>query len=172
MRLIKLLTLLLFVSVAQSAPLTWVVNNALFDDGSSLTGSFSYDADTNTYTDIDLVTDLVDWSTEGELGASTSTELHLLQIITPYPSCEYRDVIEYPYCMDLNLQFVDPLTSGGGTVNLVPYSSYEWGNDYNNNTFGLSLVSGSVSAIPIPAAIWLFGSALAGLGWLRRKPTV
>jgi hypothetical protein len=172
MRLITLLTLSLLAGVAQSAPLTWVVNNALFDDGSSLTGSFSYDADTNTYTDIDLVTDLVDWGTDGELGASTSTELNLSQIITPYPSCEYRDVIEYPYCMDLGLHFVDPLTSGGGTVNLVPYSSNEWGNDFLNNTVGLSLVSGSVSVIPIPAAVWLFGSALAGLGWMRRKQTV
>jgi hypothetical protein len=27
-------------------------------------------------------------------------------------------------------------------------------------------------AVPIPAAVWLFGSALAGLGWLRRKQTV
>jgi hypothetical protein len=26
--------------------------------------------------------------------------------------------------------------------------------------------------VPIPAAVWLFGSALAGLGWLRRKQTV
>jgi hypothetical protein len=29
-----------------------------------------------------------------------------------------------------------------------------------------------VSAVPVPAAVWLFGSALAGLGWLRRKQTV
>jgi len=29
-----------------------------------------------------------------------------------------------------------------------------------------------VSAIPVPAAVWLFGSALAGLGWLRRRQTV
>jgi hypothetical protein len=28
------------------------------------------------------------------------------------------------------------------------------------------------SAVPIPAAVWLFGSALAGLGWMRRKQTV
>ena len=28
-----------------------------------------------------------------------------------------------------------------------------------------------LSAVPIPAAVWLFGSALAGLGWMRRKQT-
>jgi len=27
----------------------------------------------------------------------------------------------------------------------------------------------TVSAVPVPAAVWLFGSALAGLGWLRRS---
>jgi hypothetical protein len=27
------------------------------------------------------------------------------------------------------------------------------------------------SVVPIPAAVWLFGSALAGLGWIRRRKT-
>jgi hypothetical protein len=27
----------------------------------------------------------------------------------------------------------------------------------------------TVSAVPVPAAVWLFGSALAGLGWFRRR---
>ena len=27
-------------------------------------------------------------------------------------------------------------------------------------------------AVPVPAAVWLFGSALAGLGWIRRKQIV
>ena len=26
-----------------------------------------------------------------------------------------------------------------------------------------------LTAVPVPAAVWLFGSALAGLGWVRRK---
>ena len=30
----------------------------------------------------------------------------------------------------------------------------------------------AVSQVPVPAAVWLFGSALAGLGWMRRKRTV
>ena len=29
----------------------------------------------------------------------------------------------------------------------------------------------SAALVPIPAAVWLFGSALAGLGWIRRKQT-
>jgi hypothetical protein len=29
-----------------------------------------------------------------------------------------------------------------------------------------------VNAVPVPAAVWLFGSALAGLGWFRRRKTV
>jgi hypothetical protein len=29
-----------------------------------------------------------------------------------------------------------------------------------------------ITAVPVPAAVWLFGSALAGLGWMRRKTTV
>jgi len=28
------------------------------------------------------------------------------------------------------------------------------------------------AAVPVPAAVWLFGSALACLGWLRRKQTI
>ena len=27
----------------------------------------------------------------------------------------------------------------------------------------------AVSAVPVPAAVWLFGSALAGLGWVRKR---
>ena len=38
--------------------------------------------------------------------------------------------------------------------------------DYDMNF----IISGS--KVPVPAAVWLFGSALAGLGWMRRKKTV
>jgi hypothetical protein len=29
----------------------------------------------------------------------------------------------------------------------------------------------TLNVVPIPASVWLFGSALAGLGWMRRKQT-
>ena len=34
-----------------------------------------------------------------------------------------------------------------------------------NGEFGTT----AVAFVPVPAAVWLFGSALAGLGWMRRK---
>jgi hypothetical protein len=36
-----------------------------------------------------------------------------------------------------------------------------------NNGFYLDNLA--MSVVPVPAAVWLFGSALAGLGWMRRK---
>jgi len=37
----------------------------------------------------------------------------------------------------------------------------------NDKALFLNVLDASV--VPIPAAFWLFGSALAGLGWMRRK---
>jgi hypothetical protein len=74
---------------------------------------------------------------------------------------------------------------GGGTVSATLASVSGITQTYNLNWTGLTLLSiGNIngtptvvdsitaSQVPVPAAAWLFGSALAGLGWLRRKQTV
>jgi hypothetical protein len=50
----------------------------------------------------------------------------------------------------------------GVTVSTDPNGAVE-------NKIGSFIVK---AAVPVPAAVWLFGSALAGLGWMRRKQTV
>jgi hypothetical protein len=57
-------------------------------------------------------------------------------------------------------------------LELVTFSA-EGGNSGFLNEAGaaVELDNIAVSAVPVPAAVWLFGSALAGLGWMRRKQT-
>jgi hypothetical protein len=55
---------------------------------------------------------------------------------------------EYYFLMEMSSEFNSTI---GGPI--------DWGADANF----------AVSVVPIPAAAWLFGSALAGLGWFRRK---
>jgi hypothetical protein len=73
----------------------------------------------------------------------------------------------------------DCLGHGCYTVNFSPGSSvlgYEFGDWLNaccvgGSEFDPIRTAWSV-AVPIPAAVWLFGSALAGLGWMHRRKTV
>jgi hypothetical protein len=57
---------------------------------------------------------------------------------------------------------------------VVAYSFGDW---YNIGGIGYGSAFDPIATawsvvVPIPAAVWLFGSALAGLGWMRRKQTV
>ena len=71
---------------------------------------------------------------------------------------------------------IDPLNAGGGfDVTVLSRLTCAGctvinGNDMNDGT-PLFRASFPSSVVPIPAAVWLFGSALAGLGWMRRKQT-
>lgn len=73
----------------------------------------------------------------------------------------------------LRLLFEEALTNSGGIIQL---GDSDWNPDpYCCSPYNFDIpITGSVVAnvIPIPAAAWLFGSALAGLGWMRRKQTV
>lgn len=48
----------------------------------------------------------------------------------------------------------------GGTANQT---------GFDNITFGSDIPGGGTSAVPLPAAVWLFGSALAGFAGFRRN---
>jgi hypothetical protein len=63
----------------------------------------------------------------------------------------------------------------GGSFDLKNRISVRLGpNSPGSSTVNLggTVTSATVSVVPIPAAAWLFGSALAGLGWARRRQTV
>jgi hypothetical protein len=81
----------------------------------------------------------------------------------------------------LNSDNVNHLYSTGfGGDNLIPagtylafedlaYSPTGFSTDFNYNDQNMVLTNVSVSAVPVPAAIWLFGSALLGLASVSRR---
>ena len=186
MRLKILFILLLAAGQAVAAPVTWTLDGLTFDGGDPgnpgpITGSFVYDADTNTYSDISI---LSDWY--GELTFTGENNLYPSYFSPPAldaPLTDFSDTgmtlagtmgwCSIAGCIqkELTLVFDTALTNAGGTVGLVSGVSNE--RVYTNMGEGLlnsrTLVSGVITTVPIPAAVWLFGSALAGLGWLRRK---
>jgi len=73
--------------------------------------------------------------------------------------------------------------SGGYLINPFPIGSIGFEGIYADSASEYRVNDGagvyyrgtysvSASAVPVPAAVWLFGSALAGLGWMKRKQTV
>jgi hypothetical protein len=76
------------------------------------------------------------------------------------------------------------VVSGGGTA-ADPIGTGDWlnlekvffevtsGEVYSGfDTLSITIDNVNAGVVPIPAAVWLFASALAGLGWFRRKQTV
>ena len=158
-------------SVANAEPIRWTLTDALLTDGAGAIGSFVFDSDTSTYSDVDIVVS----------GGSFLPNTHydqLYQSFGPFAAKFAADDGSF-----LNLVPVESLGDAGvisslevnlgvgGWIPNDPYtSSQEVGFADTADTVNM-FVSGSLtgSVVPLPAAAWLFGSALAGLGWMRRK---
>jgi hypothetical protein len=65
--------------------------------------------------------------------------------------------------------YVNGLLSLNG--NLIWQQDRIWAQMFSadNSTIGLISETATASAVPVPSAVWLFGSALAGLGVVRRR---
>jgi len=171
MRTILASSLLIFSFSVYAIPVTWTLNDAAFDDGGIASGSFTYDADANIYSDINIS---VTAGSNIDFGSAVYDEIYsTVAGINPDELLMAQNPTVIPGDSLLKLFFSADLTNSGGTVAIEAFPS----GGSREDTADLSgfprryLVSGSVSAVPIPAAVWLFGSALVGLGWMRRKQT-
>lgn len=178
------LTLLLGVAaliapLASAGPLTWTFQDAFFDDGTALTGSFVYDADAST-----LTLSLVDWnisvydSPNPPLAAYTYTPLTTFlpaYVDTTFDIflIELMDSSQSHY-IDLQLSAVP--TDAGGTIPLLLAGNFPRTLEVDRGTEARrEAVSGSVTtdtSVPEPASALLLGSAglLAVLARRRLAP--
>jgi len=171
MRNLFLLSIFLCSASAYAIPVTWTLENVAFDDGGTASGSYTYDAATNTFSNISVITTDTGSAVSGAFydDACNFTNCRpdsLQGLVVVFEKLFAPDDIEFVFVLRLE----GPMTNAGGTLNLKVGSGCN-GTSCESylGLYGRSVVTGSVSAVPVPAAAWLFGSALAGLGWIRRK---
>ena len=169
MSAIKIFILLLFTVSANASVVSWTLSNVILSDGQTVTGGFDYDADTDAFSNISITnsgndsypsTDYAYYHNGGIYNISVSSTL----------SPTTGDTL-----LSLGWLSAGPLTNAGGTLALNP--GLPFGECTNSDCSGVALnlngarvASGSISSVPIPAAVWLFGSGLLGLvGIARRK---
>ena len=185
---ITLTLLFFFISSAYAAPVQWTLHDVSFvtdDEYRTLTGSFYYDADTNEYSNISFHYDdssgypFPDFDHQVYIwGHSSPGGINADELSLQNGPGQYNDGEV------LHLAFSEALTGSGGQVALDLTQTFiggatflgfggPGGLDVYDAQYPSYLAGGYVSAsvVPIPAAAWLFGSALAGLGWIRRRPT-
>lgn len=157
---------------ASAMPVTWTLNSVAFDDGATASGTFVYDADTNTVGAVNITT------TSGAI-VSGATYTMVNPGYGPFPQFivvvtgTFADFTGTPA---LALGFDVPLTDGGGNIPLALLGLNRGGEFVCGNagcSFGIetrAFVSGSVSApvIPEPATISMLMMGLFGLGRARR----
>lgn len=161
----------MFTVTAHAVPVNWTLSGT-FDDGGTASGSFTYDADTNTYSAIAITTTA--GSTRGGAsynepnvnGDSDSTQIVATNSVN---SPDYTgDPAFFPI-------FASPLTNTGGTINI---SGGAEGSCADGNCTGEAspirdFTAGSITgALPTPAApsavptMPLYGLVLTMLGVL------
>lgn len=135
---------LLAASAAQAAPLTWTISG-VFEDGSQISGSFAYDADTNAYSAIDIVTESFGpfGYAYGQMplmpGSGVTGNQDQLQLVSGFGDDQ------------LFLLFGAPLTSAGGVIGVSGFEELFGAQSGQRNT-----AVASVSA-PAPPAVPLLG---------------
>lgn len=194
----KLITLALFVfsPISFAVPITWHLD-AVTSDGGTLSGSFVFDADAPlTSSGVDIDGNTLFWAEGyselaiiGAQGPSSGINSELTtargarvdyfrSFIGEVRSdanrltiqCDVGDCFVGDVEVFLQIEFAESLTNAGGTIALdsIFYQGV-FGTGGPGFTYSTGLLSGTVSAVPIPAAAWLFASGLGLLGWLRRR---
>jgi len=153
---------LLAVSMtANAVPLTWKLQGVAFADGGTATGSFQYDAATDTYLAMNI-------ETTGTLAFT-------------YTIAGLRG--HRPFAFDVAtgesdgsgfLQFVlvSDLTDAGGTIAIGVNQYFPWETTWSGGNLvfpARDIIAGSVTAVPEPFTLSLLGLGLVGVAMTKRR---
>jgi hypothetical protein len=177
---------------ALAVQLTWTFNNITFDDGGTASGTFEYDADTNTYSNFNISVAGGDTTFFPPFTYSPATSFLLddpasdasrfsavtneTVIVPIFDGSSFR----IDRLRSFFISFDQPLTNAGGTINVLNAAGGLGGGEFSSFPTNLprfgrrSIEEGTVSAVvaPVPepnSVVGLAGLAMLGLGKLTRK---
>jgi hypothetical protein len=148
--LIRLFASLIFLSagVISARPVTWTFSGVTLSDGGTMSGSFVYDADTNTYSSINI-------TTSG--GSQTGTTFAVAHTAVASSANFFYVLPSGPITAlsthSLLLVFPAALTNAGGTRALVLQGEFVCGGATCAPTPGISLrdsAGGLLTGVPVP----------------------
>ena len=152
---------------AHAATVSYTLDSVFLVDGTQMTGAFdwTYDVDdfeggTGVFTALDIP-----WRPNG---TAPPLEQDGMVLIIEFNQIEISlDGDFHDYGLDISLKYPLGLSSTQSVSIDETISSYDCcGNGFKKQDFQSG---GTISPVPLPAAAWLFGSALLGLGALKRK---
>jgi hypothetical protein len=169
------IAILSFANSASAIPLTWTLMSAIFDDEGNATGTFTFDAGTGSYSDINISVaggntmsfPPLTYSSANSSILPNSNQFGLLLGSNVSPERELvLSFISFPPAPLTDAGGVVPITAAGTAANEFNFSVLE----------GRIFVQGSVSAIPGP----IVGAGLPGLiaacggllAWWRRRQKI
>ena len=195
MRILSALLLIFVAHASNAAPVVWEINTtatgaAGVSQDPVLIGTIVYDADAAFGPSVISSNLTYDASYYGPLGGAP--QLLNFDVAGGYPpDLNFHDSASGQWfanpnwdptivtgAFSLSMSLDQELTNAGGNVGFSAEVTFcrpdpELGCDGPVEVFTENSFSGTLTAtaVPVPAAVWLFGSALAGLGWFRRKQT-
>ena len=161
------------VGSAQAATVSYILEDVFLVDGMQLTGAFDW-----TYTTGDF---------EGGSGLFSALEIPWRPGGTAPPLEDAGMVLTiennqieisldgnvHDYGLDISLKFVQPLSPTQPSLINLTTSFYECcGNGFKDQPFVSGSITSVASPVPIPSALWLFGSGLLGLVGISRRKKV
>ena len=156
-------------NLANATPLTWTLNDVAFADLGTATGSFVFDADTNIVNS---------WSISVAGGDSNTFPAFTYEpdgnqfagAFSGPPDDQYFSFNDSPTLGSNRLIRIDPselLTNSGGIVDLV-LTDTNFAVECFDCSPARAIISGSISAVPLPAAFPLFAAGLIALVGIAR----